>query len=134
MELLERTSFLPTLAEYAGEARQGDGRLVLVSGESGMGKTALLEAFQRRTKGARWLWGACDGLDVIVHGRDAARGAETVEAIKLVGGCARFAAADLSEPAGIERLAAEAGDVDFLVNNAGLSSPRRRPATSPAPS
>jgi hypothetical protein len=27
-----------------------------------MGKTALLEAFQPRTKGARWLWGACDGL------------------------------------------------------------------------
>jgi predicted ATPase len=35
MELLERESFLHTLAEYAGEARQGDGRLVLVSGESG---------------------------------------------------------------------------------------------------
>ncbi|HJZ27740.1 MAG TPA: ATP-binding protein [Streptosporangiaceae bacterium] len=48
--------------EYAGEARQGEGRLVLVSGESGMGKTALLEAFQPRTKGARWLWGVCDGL------------------------------------------------------------------------
>ena len=62
MELLERDSFLRTLAEYAGEARQGDGRLVLVSGESGIGKTVLLEAFQRRLKGARWLWGACDGL------------------------------------------------------------------------
>ena len=34
MELLERDTFLRTLAEYAGEARQGDGRLVLVSGES----------------------------------------------------------------------------------------------------
>jgi predicted ATPase len=62
MELLERASFLQTLAEYAGEARQGDGRLVLVSGESGIGKTALVEMFQQRTKGARWLWGACDGL------------------------------------------------------------------------
>jgi len=62
MELLERASFLETLAEYAGEARQGDGRLVLISGESGMGKTVLLEAFQRRTKAERWLWGACDGL------------------------------------------------------------------------
>jgi DNA-binding CsgD family transcriptional regulator/tetratricopeptide (TPR) repeat protein len=62
MELLERASFLHTLGEYAGDARRGDGRLVLVCGESGMGKTALLEAFQRRTKGARWLWGACDGL------------------------------------------------------------------------
>jgi len=62
MELLERTAFLRTLAEYAGEARQGDGRLVLVSGESGMGKTVLLEEFQRRLPGARWLWGGCDGL------------------------------------------------------------------------
>jgi len=62
MELLERAPFLRTLAEYAGEARQGSGRMVLVSGESGMGKTVLLEAFQQRTKGARWLWGACDGL------------------------------------------------------------------------
>jgi tetratricopeptide (TPR) repeat protein len=62
MGLLERASFLQTLAEYAGEARQGDGRLVLVSGESGIGKTALVEMFQHRVKGARWLWGACDGL------------------------------------------------------------------------
>jgi predicted ATPase len=62
MELLERTAFLQTLAEYAAEARQGDGRLVLVSGESGIGKTALVEAFRPQLQGARWLWGACDGL------------------------------------------------------------------------
>jgi predicted ATPase len=62
MELLERASFLRTLDEYAGDARNGAGRLVLVSGESGMGKTVLLEAFQRQTSKDRWLWGACDGL------------------------------------------------------------------------
>ncbi|HEY6310494.1 MAG TPA: ATP-binding protein, partial [Streptosporangiaceae bacterium] len=62
MELLERASFLQTLGEHAGAARRGDGRLILVSGESGMGKTVLLEAFQSQAKGARWLWGACDGL------------------------------------------------------------------------
>ena len=49
MELLERASFLQTLGEYADEARRGSGRLVLVSGESGMGKTALVEAFQQQT-------------------------------------------------------------------------------------
>ena len=48
MELLERASFLRALAEYADEARQGDGRLVLLYGESGIGKTALLEAFQQQ--------------------------------------------------------------------------------------
>jgi DNA-binding CsgD family transcriptional regulator/tetratricopeptide (TPR) repeat protein len=62
MELLERSSFLDALAGYAAEARQGSGRLVLVSGESGIGKTALVEAFQAQLAGARWLWGACDGL------------------------------------------------------------------------
>jgi chloramphenicol 3-O-phosphotransferase len=73
MELLERTAFLDTLAEYAAEARRGDGRLVLVSGESGMGKTVLLEAFQQRLPGARWLWGGCDGLLTPAAARAAVR-------------------------------------------------------------
>jgi DNA-binding CsgD family transcriptional regulator/tetratricopeptide (TPR) repeat protein len=62
MELLERSPFLDALAGYAAEARGGSGRLVLVSGESGIGKTALVEAFQAQLEGARWLWGGCDGL------------------------------------------------------------------------
>jgi DNA-binding CsgD family transcriptional regulator/tetratricopeptide (TPR) repeat protein len=62
MQLLERTSFLETLAHYGTDATQGNGRLVLISGESGMGKTVLIEAFQQRTANARWLWGACDGI------------------------------------------------------------------------
>jgi predicted ATPase len=62
MQLLERSSFLETLAHYGTDARQGNGRLVLISGESGMGKTVLIEAFQQRTANARWLWGACDGI------------------------------------------------------------------------
>ena len=62
MELLERASFLQMLGSHADEARRREGRLVLVSGESGIGKTALLEEFQRRTTGARWLWGGCDSL------------------------------------------------------------------------
>src|SRR5215468_6744635 len=62
MELLERTAFLQTLAEYAGEAQRGNGRLVLLSGESGIGKTVLLEGFQQQMPGSRWLWGGCDGL------------------------------------------------------------------------
>jgi predicted ATPase len=41
--LLERDTQLASLAEYAGEARQGDGRLVLIAGEAGVGKSALVE-------------------------------------------------------------------------------------------
>lgn len=65
MGLLEREPFLRMLASEAASARQGDGRLVLISGESGIGKTALVEAFRDRdgrTGTDRWLWGACDGL------------------------------------------------------------------------
>src|SRR6266851_7067417 len=64
---------------------------------------------------------ARDGMRVIVVGRDAARGAAVVEQIESAGGQATFIAADLSDPAEIERLEFEAGDVDVLVNNAGFS-------------
>ena len=62
MELLEREPSLALLADYAAEARLGDGRLVVLGGEAGVGKTALLERFQRDLRNARWSWGACDGL------------------------------------------------------------------------
>jgi hypothetical protein len=48
MELLERTAFLDTLAEYAAEARRGDGRLVLVSGESGAERAVAARRAQYR--------------------------------------------------------------------------------------
>jgi DNA-binding CsgD family transcriptional regulator/tetratricopeptide (TPR) repeat protein len=62
MQLLERESSLAALAGYAREARRGEGRLVLVAGEAGAGKSALVEQFQRDLPDARWSWGACDGL------------------------------------------------------------------------
>jgi NAD(P)-dependent dehydrogenase (short-subunit alcohol dehydrogenase family) len=64
---------------------------------------------------------ARDGMRVIVVGRDAARGAAVVDQIEAAGGQASFIAADLADPADIERLAFEAGDIDVLVNNAGHS-------------
>jgi len=60
------------------------------------------------------------GADVVVHGRDTARGDEVVAEIRQRGGSARFLAADLTDPAEVLELAAAAGDVDVLVNNAGV--------------
>jgi DNA-binding CsgD family transcriptional regulator len=60
--LLEREAQLAALASYAGEARRAQGRLVLVAGEAGVGKSALVEQLQRNLPGAGWYWGACDGL------------------------------------------------------------------------
>jgi NAD(P)-dependent dehydrogenase (short-subunit alcohol dehydrogenase family) len=64
---------------------------------------------------------ADDGFAVVVHGRDAARGKAVVEAIVAAGGTARFVAADLSDPAELGDLVEEVGNVDVLVNNAGMA-------------
>ena len=64
---------------------------------------------------------ARDGWEVIVHGRNAGRGAEVVAAIEAEGGRARFVAADLSDLEGVRHLAEEVGEVDVLVNNVGAS-------------
>ena len=59
---------------------------------------------------------ARDKAEVLVHGRDAARGAETVAEITAAGGKASFIAADLSDAIEVQRLARDVGDVDILVN------------------
>ena len=62
MALLERDVPLTALAGYAAEAGRGEGRIVLVAGEAGVGKSVLLEQFAAGLAEARWYWGACDGL------------------------------------------------------------------------
>jgi NAD(P)-dependent dehydrogenase (short-subunit alcohol dehydrogenase family) len=64
---------------------------------------------------------ARDGFEVIVHGRDAGRGAATVDEIAANGGSARFVAADLADGDAVKALASEAGEVEVLVNNGGIS-------------
>jgi DNA-binding CsgD family transcriptional regulator len=59
MNLVEREPFLEALEEHLAAG----GRLVLVGGEAGVGKTALVRAFADRLAGrSRVLWGACDAL------------------------------------------------------------------------
>jgi DNA-binding CsgD family transcriptional regulator/tetratricopeptide (TPR) repeat protein len=62
MRLIERESQLAALHQYAREASLGQGRLVLISGEAGVGKSVLLEEFAEKLGEARWLWAGCDGL------------------------------------------------------------------------
>src|SRR5207344_499800 len=63
VRLLERESELAAIDECLAAARSGEGRLVVVSGEAGVGKTALAkEACSRHRDSVRVLWGQCDPL------------------------------------------------------------------------
>ena len=86
-----------------------EGKVALVTGAtSGIGRAGALQL-------------AAQGAAVIVHGRDAERGAAVVKEIESAEGSARFVSADLSQPAEALRLADEVGDVDILINNAGFA-------------
>lgn len=60
-ELLERDAQLASLDGFVAEAAAGRGRLVLVFGEAGAGKTSLLRRFSAEAP-ADILWGSCDPL------------------------------------------------------------------------
>lgn len=98
-----------------------DGRSVLVSGAArGIGlETAV------RLAGL--------GADVLVHGRDAGRGAAALAAVRDAsarGARPELYVADLGSVAGVRRLAAEVARerprLDVLVANAGVFAPERR--------
>jgi NAD(P)-dependent dehydrogenase (short-subunit alcohol dehydrogenase family) len=84
------------------------GSTALVTGAtSGIGREIALQLAER-------------GAEVVVHGRSAERGAKVVRDIENSDGKARFVAADLSSADDVRRLAAEAGPVGILINNAGI--------------
>jgi NAD(P)-dependent dehydrogenase (short-subunit alcohol dehydrogenase family) len=87
-------------------ALQGKTALI-TGGTSGIGR-AVAERF------------ASEGAEVIITGRDHARGHEVVQAVEAAGGKARFIAADLASFEDVRRLAEATSEVDVLVNNAGV--------------
>jgi NAD(P)-dependent dehydrogenase (short-subunit alcohol dehydrogenase family) len=101
------------------------GRTALVTGAtSGIGRAVALALAAR-------------GADVVVSGRDNDRGEATVATIRAAGGKAEFVAADLTDAAGAQQLAARAtelggGHVDVLVNSAGIFPFGPTAATTPA--
>ena len=86
----------------------GGQRALVTGATSGIGRAVALQL-------------ARDGAELLVHGRNATRGADTVEKIRHSGGKATFVAADLSDAADVQRLANDVGDVDILINNAGIA-------------
>src|SRR6478609_3755663 len=64
MALWERAGALELLDRLLDESADG-GRVALVAGEAGIGKSSLVVEFARRSRerrAARVLWGACDRL------------------------------------------------------------------------
>jgi tetratricopeptide (TPR) repeat protein len=60
--LVEREECLETLERALRSAAAGRGAMVVVSGEAGIGKTAVLEEFTRAERPIRLLWGWCEAL------------------------------------------------------------------------
>ncbi len=61
--VLERESALSLLHHALDEAIAGSGRVALVSGEAGLGKTTVVRAFQAEARDrVRVLSGACEAL------------------------------------------------------------------------
>jgi len=89
--------------------RDLEGLTALVTGAtSGIGKAVAEERCRH-------------GAELVVNGRDTARGEAVVDAITAEGGTARFVAADLSDMVELNNLVEHVGAVDVLVNNAGFS-------------
>ncbi len=63
MVLLEREAVFARLDALLSEAREGCGRVIVVRGEAGIGKTAVVRSFaDEYSEDAHILWGGCDDL------------------------------------------------------------------------
>jgi NAD(P)-dependent dehydrogenase (short-subunit alcohol dehydrogenase family) len=87
----------------------GEQRILITGSTDGLGRRLAAELAAR-------------GARVLVHGRDPGK----VEAPAREAGAEAGLVADLAELAQVRRLAEEAGELDTLVNNAGVIEPQRR--------
>ena len=63
MALIERDGFMESLQGYFDNIAEGEGHCILLSGEAGIGKTALVKAFCRKQANeCSFYLGACDAL------------------------------------------------------------------------
>ena len=86
-----------------------DKRALITGGTSGMGIGTARSMAEK-------------GATVIISGRDETRGTGAAEEIRASGHDAQFIAADLSELSEVHRVAEEAGEIDVLVNLAGVAA------------
>lgn len=85
-----------------------EGKKALVTGAtSGIGRAIAVKLAEQ-------------GATVYVTGRRAELGKETVELIESAGGTGHFIVADVANIDDVRKLAQEVGEVDVLVNNAGI--------------
>lgn len=87
-------------------------RVLITGGGSGIGRLMALEAARR-------------GAEVIVWDLSAEAGSGTVDRVRALGGAVRSAAVDVTDREAVYRAAAETGEVDVLINNAGVVSGAR---------
>ncbi len=95
------TQRIPSRKELSGQ------RALVTGGTSGIGRATVVAL-------------AREGAYVLISGRNEARGADVVTAVKASGGDAEFVRADLGSPDDVRTLAERAANVDILVNNAGV--------------
>ena len=84
-------------------------RILVTGSTDGLGRGVAAELARR-------------GARVLVHGRDPAKVEEAARAVGAEAGLV----ADLADLTQVRRLADEAGELDTLVNNAGVIEPERR--------
>jgi NAD(P)-dependent dehydrogenase (short-subunit alcohol dehydrogenase family) len=102
------------VAQDTSDTQSMVGKTVLITGSTdGLGREVALRLGKL-------------GAQVLVHGRNAARGAEVVDAINNGGGSAHFYQADLGSLDEVRELATTVirnhQQLDMLINNAGLGS------------